>query len=216
MLSKDKPNQSIKNLFMTRKEDGQPQSEFWLKMENELLPSHYSMQNYLRNFWKGEINLKMPAIENVCALIDLDDTEGAKNIKSTNYYQDFDLFNIVGIARCNEHFQFMNNYQFAKLLTSFVENFAESIEQSDKIRSCIDNIFDNETRSFFYKQIMVFGSLFVVPYLTHLFVSKDVTTDRVLLGVALLGWLCIYSIELIAMRVEGFRTYVSNPWNIMD
>ena len=63
---------------------------------------------------------------------------------------------------------------------------------------------------------MVFGTLFVVPYLAHLFVSKDVTTDRVLLGVALLGWLCIYSIELIAMRVEGFRTYVSNPWNIMD
>ena len=74
MLSKDKPNQSIKNLFMTRKEDGQPQSEFLLKIENELLPSHYSMQNYLRNFWKGEINLKMPAIENVYALIDLDDT----------------------------------------------------------------------------------------------------------------------------------------------
>ena len=76
-------------------------------------------------------------------LIDKEDAEGAKNVKAVNYYQDFDLFNIVGVARSNEDFEFINNFQFGKLLTSFVENFAESIEQSDKIRSSIDNIFDN-------------------------------------------------------------------------
>ena len=78
-------------------------------MTNEKLPTHYRKQNYLKNFWKGD-NPKMPEIEKVCMLMDKEDEKGAKNVKAVNCYQDFDLFNIVGVARCNTDFEFMNNF----------------------------------------------------------------------------------------------------------
>ena len=113
----------------------------------------------------------------------------------------------MGISRSNKNFQFMNNYQFGKLLSSYVENFAESIEQSDKIRSAIDNIFENQTRHFFNKQLTFFTCLFMFPFLAHLFLSNDALTDRILLSTALVGWFYMYSNEVIAMIVEGFWTY---------
>ena len=58
--------------------------------------------------------------------------------------------------------------------------------------------------------------MFVIPFLAHLFVSKDVATDRALLSIGLVGWIFMYSIEVIAMRVEGLRTYITDPWNITD
>ena len=158
----------------------------------------------------------MPEIEEVCMLMDKEDEKGAKNVKAVNYYQDFDLFNIVGVARQSEDFNCMNNFQFGNLLKSYVKNFAESIEQSDKMRSVIDNIFDNKTRKFFFKQIIVFAFMFVIPFLAHLFVGKEETAERVLLSVGLFGWMYMYSLECMSMRVEGFLKYIKNPWNIMD
>ena len=99
---------------------------------------------------------------------------------------------------------------------NYVENFKESIEQSDKMRSVIDNIFDNKTRKFFFKQIIVFAFMFVIPFLAHLFVGKEQKAERVLLSVGLLGWMYMYSLECMSMRVEGFLKYIKNPWNIMD
>ena len=148
----------------------------------------------------------------MCIKIDEDEKE-AKCIKSVNYHQDFDLYNAVAMAR---DIKFMNNYQFGKLLTSYVDNFAESIEQCDKIRSAIDNLFDRFTRFFFYKQIAVFACYFVVPFLAHMFVIQEGTSNKVLLCITLFGWACMYSLELIAMRVEGLKTYITNPWNMID
>ena len=184
-------------------------------MNNEKLPTHYSTQNNLIFFWKEDQLFKMQEIENVCIKIDKDDKE-AKCIKSVNYRQDFDLFNAVEMARDNKYLQFMTSYQFGKLLKSYVDNFAESIEQCDKIRSAIDNIFDRFTRFFFYKQIAVFACYFVVPFLAHMFVIQEGTSNKVLLCIILFGWACMYSLELIAMRVEGLKTYITNPWNMID
>ena len=54
------------------------------------------------------------------------------------------------MARNNKNFKFMNNYQFGKFLMRYVENYKETLEESDKIRSAIDNLFE-KTRTFFHK-----------------------------------------------------------------
>ena len=143
------------------------------------------------------------------------DTKGNKIIKSICYNQDFDLFNMVGKLRNNENFKFMNNFQFGKFLMRYVENFKETLEESDKIRSAIDNLFKN-TRSFFRKQILVFVYLFTTPFMIHLFASLDKEGDQIILNFGLIGWSCMFGIELIAMRVEGFITYFKNLWNVND
>ena len=142
MMLLGKPNPALKKAFLSCKEDEDAQSEFWLKMTDKSLPSHYNVQNFMQNIVKEGLVKKMEQIYKIC-IDKRDNCQEAQNTKAVNYYQDFDLFNIVGVARSNEDFEFINNFQFGKLLTSFVENFAESIEQSDKIRSSIDNIFDN-------------------------------------------------------------------------
>ena len=93
-------------------------------MTNEKLPTHYRKENYLKNFWKGD-NPKMPEIEEMCRLMDKEDEKGAKNVKAVCYFQDFDLFNIVGVVRGSEDFNFMNDFQFGNLMKSYVDNFGE-------------------------------------------------------------------------------------------
>jgi len=58
--------------------------------------------------------------------------------------------------------------------------------------------------------------LFVIPFMAHLFVVDDVTLDIVFLSVALVGFLYMYCIEIISMRVEGLKSYITDPWNIFD
>ena len=161
------------------------------------------------------MGFKLRDMKNILRNITAEDNE-AKNVKAINYYQDFDLHNITGMARDKLNFHCMNNFQFGLLLKSYVDNFPESIEQSDKIRSVIDNIFNEKTRGFFKKQIACFYFLFVIPFLAHLFVVDDVTVDRVLLSVGLVGSIFMYSMEIISMRVDGVMKYLTDPWNIFD
>jgi len=97
----------------------------------------------------------------------------------------------------------------------YVENFNETLEECDKIRSAIDNLFE-KTRSFFHKQITIFVCLFMIPFALHLFASLEETAERIMLYIGLIGWSGMFSIELIAMYVEGFGSYFKNLWNVSD
>jgi len=50
----------------------------------------------------------------------------------------------------------------------------------------------------------------------HLFASLEETTDRIMLYIGLIGWSCMFGIEMIAMRVEGFSAYLKKFWNFID
>jgi hypothetical protein len=43
MMFLGKPNPELKKVFLSRKEDEDAQSEFWLKMTDKSLPSHYNV-----------------------------------------------------------------------------------------------------------------------------------------------------------------------------
>jgi len=150
-----------------------------------------------------------------CKQIDRKDVLGNKVIEAICYFQDYDLFNIVGKVRNNKNFKFMNKYQFGIFLKRYVENFKGTLEEADKIKSAIDNLF-KETRSFFHKQIALFVCLFTIPFMLHLFASLDETIGRIMLNIGLIGWSCMFGLELIAMRVEGLSTYFQNFWNYID
>ena len=109
----------------------------------------------------------------------------------------------------------MTDYQFSKFLSSIVDNFPEVIDQSEKIRQAIDFRFESTTKSFFHKLIAVF-STFAVPYLVHLFSGFGTTANQMLLTISLLGWCSLYSLELIALGIEGIESYLSDPWNYLD
>jgi len=70
--------------------------------------------------------------------------------------------------------------------------------------------------SFFYRQISVFVILFAVPFFLVLFGNLPVTANKVMLSVALIGWAAMYSFEAINMYVEGFKNYMTSPWNSFD
>jgi len=110
----------------------------------------------------------------------------------------------------------MNHYQLGLMVSSYVDNFSTEIESSDKIRSIIDYTFETKTLSYFYKQISVFVILFAVPFFLVLFGNLPDTANRVMLSVALVGWIVMYSFEAISMYVEGFKNYLMSPWNLLD
>ena len=62
------------------------------------------------NFKKGDEIYKIHEIGKVITQIDMDDVTGAKNVSAENYYQDFDVYNIVGLARARKNFKYMNDY----------------------------------------------------------------------------------------------------------
>jgi hypothetical protein len=98
---------------------------------------------------------------------------------------------------------------------SIVENFEDVLEQSEKIRHAIEYRFESTTKSFFYKVIAVFVT-FALPYLIHLFAGLHPTTNQMLLTISMMGWCGLYSLELIALAVEGAESYLKDPWNYLD
>lgn len=96
----------------------------------------------------------------------------------------------------------MNDFQFSKFLMSIVDNFPDVIEQSEKLRQAIDYRFESTTRSFFFKVIAAFAT-FALPYVVHLFSDFDTVTNQMLLTTSMMGWCSLYSLELIAMGIEG-------------
>ena len=62
----------------------------------------------------------------------------------------------------------------------------------------------------------VFYSTFAMPYLVYLFAGLDKTTNQMLLSTAMMGWSSLYSLELIAIGVEGIESYLRDPWNYLD
>jgi hypothetical protein len=109
----------------------------------------------------------------------------------------------------------MTNFEFSNFLMSIVENFPDIIEQSEKIRQAIDYRFESTTKSFFHKIIAIF-STFAIPYLVHLFAGLGTTANQMLLTISLLGWCSLYSLELVALGIEGLESYLSDPWNYLD
>ena len=68
-------------------------------MHDEMLPTHYSTPNNIINIYeKKEYMTRMAQLGEVLIKLDEEDKE-AKTIKSKNYYQDFDLYNIMGLSR---------------------------------------------------------------------------------------------------------------------
>lgn len=62
----------------------------------------------------------------------------------------------------------------------------------------------------------VFFSTFALPYLAYLFGDLGRNTNQMLLSTALMGWSSLYSLELIAIGIEGIENYLSDPWNYLD
>jgi hypothetical protein len=66
MMLLGKPNPALKKAFLSRKEDEDPQSEFWKKMTDKSLPSHYNVQNFMQNIVKEGVVKKMDQIYKIC------------------------------------------------------------------------------------------------------------------------------------------------------
>ena len=157
----------------------------------------------------------MEQIMKVCTDIHKNEEE-AQNIQASNYYQDFGLYNLRELAANDEKdFKPMNEHQLENLLTNFVEYFPEFIESSEKVMSAIDYKFETKTKSFIYKVICVFAQ-FLVPYLMYLFGRFSTLTNQILLCISLTGWIGIYSLELIAIYIQGVRVYFLDSWNYLD
>ena len=68
-------------------------------MIDEKLPTHYSTpNNIIKIYEKIDAMPKIAQLYEVLIKLDEEEKE-AKTVKSKNYYQDFDLYNIIGLSR---------------------------------------------------------------------------------------------------------------------
>jgi len=57
---------------------------------------------------------------------------------------------------------------------------------------------------------------FVIPHLTLLFTKCEGKVAAIPLSIASIGLTGMFTLELIAMRVEGVKNYFSQAWNYFD
>jgi hypothetical protein len=108
MMLLGNPNPALKKLFLSAKEEGEAQSEIWLKITDESLPSHYNVENYMENIVKKDGVKTMDQIKKIC-IDKRDNCSKAQNIKAFNLYQEFDLYNLRELA-CSGEFKPMTNF----------------------------------------------------------------------------------------------------------
>ena len=110
----------------------------------------------------------------------------------------------------------MNNFIFGAMTTKYVESFPEDIFESDKIRAIIDYQFEKKTKWYFELQLMWFGLIYLIPIFIVIFGNPSRTVLLIAINISCLGELGMYLIEVMAMKVEGLRSYFSNHWNYID
>jgi len=69
----------------------------------------------------------------------------------------------------------MCNFDLGKMITYYVNNYFTDLELSDKIKTIIDNQFDNLTKYFFQKQLAWYLTAFVTPHFTLMFTEWEGT-----------------------------------------
>jgi len=102
------------------------------------------------------------------------------------------------------------------MITCYVNNCFTDLELSDKIKTIIDNQFDNLTKFYFQKQMAWYITAFVTPHLTLMFTEWEGTAAYIILSIAAIGLIGMLLLEVIAMKVEGFKKYFSQGWNWFD
>ena len=110
----------------------------------------------------------------------------------------------------------MNNINFGRIISNYVDNFAESLPESDKLMSMIDFQFENQTKAFIRNQSIWFVVMFFIPFLVIIFGDLKGTALYIFLFTSIIGLLGMYSIELMAIKVQGLRAYFYDKWNIID
>jgi len=102
------------------------------------------------------------------------------------------------------------------MVTCYANNCFTDLELSDKMKTIIDHQFDNLTKYFFQKQMAWYLTAFVTPHFTLMFSDWEGTAAEILLSIAFIGLIGMFFLEVIAMKVEGFKKYFSQGWNYWD
>jgi hypothetical protein len=102
------------------------------------------------------------------------------------------------------------------LVSTYVENYPENLEQCDKIKSIIDYQFENKTIKYLYIQFGYFVLTFVVPFFILAYADLKGAPRDIVMFISLIGALGMYTIEIMAMRVEGVKSYFREGWNYFD
>jgi len=172
MINIADPTSAIRPFFQTFSlEDCESNSEVFKVLPGIDLPTLFNKLKYLMSYLKVD---KVPMIEGMgqwCADIYSKEKNAneSQNIKGTIRYQKFDFYNMRQLTSNVPANKPMDNSQLVKLLSNYCDNFSMDIESSDKIRSMIEYIFDNETQSYFYNQIGFYITTVVTPIYALLF-----------------------------------------------
>ena len=110
----------------------------------------------------------------------------------------------------------INDFEFNRLITTYVKNFPQSIEESSQIRAFIDHTYKTEVKKY---QTVLFTYWFlqlVIPYLTQLMIIPKGEASFQLLSLVFFSACVLFSLELMQLWVNGFIDYFSDGWNYFD
>ena len=110
----------------------------------------------------------------------------------------------------------INDFEFNRLITTYVSNFPQSIEESSQIRAFIDYTYKTEVKKY---QTVLFTYWFlqlVIPYMTQLMIIPKGEASFQLLSLVFFTACVLFSLEIMQLCVNGFKDYFSDGWNYFD
>lgn len=83
------------------------------------------------------------------------------------------------------------------------------------LRYTIDQLFQEKSRRIILFQFNVYGFFFVIPFITQIFLKSD-TWINICMFICMATQIFFFSIEVLQMRNDGFKEYISDNMNKTD
>ena len=110
----------------------------------------------------------------------------------------------------------MNNFNQGKMITNYIEEFSENLDESVVFKSIIDFKFETQTFPYMVFQFVIYIFMFVIPYFFITFTNLNRNWLGTCIYMSLFGVTFMFTYEFMGMKVQGIKVYFSSPWNWFD